>query len=147
MTADPDVLVVGGGHNGLVAAILAAPGRPAGHRCWTGAAHLGGATVGEPLFPPHPARLSRYSYLVVAHARGPGSAAGHPARHWRPGRSRRSRRCVAAGGRRACWWSAEPGAATEQSFVDVTGSTADLVAWRQFYGEMAAFAGAAAPAF
>jgi phytoene dehydrogenase-like protein len=59
-----DVVVIGGGHNGLVAAILAAQ---AGRRVTLleRADHLGGATVGEVLFPPHPARLSRYSYLIA----------------------------------------------------------------------------------
>lgn len=57
------VLVAGGGHNGLVAAILAAQ---AGLQVTLveAAGHLGGASVGSRVFAGHPARLSRYSYLV-----------------------------------------------------------------------------------
>ena len=65
MTFEPDfdVLIVGGGHNSLVAA------------CYLGKAGLrvgvfeknsefGGATVSQRVFPDFDARLSRYSYLV-----------------------------------------------------------------------------------
>ncbi len=141
--ADPDVLVVGGGHNGLVAAILAAQ---AGRRVTVleRADHLGGATVGQPLFPPHAARLSRYSYLVslmpdelVARLGIRIALASRAVASYTP---------VRRGGRATgLLVERRPGAATEQSFVDVTGSGADFRAWQQFYGEVAAFAGAAAP--
>ena len=62
MTGD-SVVVVGGGHNGLVAAILAAQ---AGRRVTVleRSSHLGGASIGSAVFPGRDVRLSRYSYLV-----------------------------------------------------------------------------------
>src|SRR6478672_12028109 len=60
----PDVVVVGGGHNGLVAAILAAQAGKS-VTLLERSRQPGGATVGQRLFPPHEARLSRYSYLIA----------------------------------------------------------------------------------
>lgn len=58
-----DVVVVGGGHNGLTAAAyLARAGRSV--LVLEAADHLGGATVSARVFPGVDARLSRYSYLV-----------------------------------------------------------------------------------
>jgi len=58
-----DVVIVGGGHNGLVAATyLAQSGLST--LVLEQQAHTGGAAVSERVFPGVDARLSRYSYLV-----------------------------------------------------------------------------------
>jgi phytoene dehydrogenase-like protein len=58
-----DAVVVGGGHNGLVAAsYLARAGQSV--LVLESAANLGGATSSQAIFAGMPARLSRYSYLV-----------------------------------------------------------------------------------
>ena len=58
-----DVIIVGAGHNGLVAATLLAG---SGHRVLVleSAGHAGGASVSARPFPGVDARISRYSYLV-----------------------------------------------------------------------------------
>ena len=58
-----DVVVVGGGHNGLTAAAYLAP---AGRRVLVleRADHAGGAAVSQAPFAGVDARLSRYAYLV-----------------------------------------------------------------------------------
>src|SRR5690606_10902038 len=58
-----DVVIVGGGHNALVAAAyLAAAGRSV--TLLERQSHLGGAAISAEVFPGVEARLSRYSYLV-----------------------------------------------------------------------------------
>src|SRR5260370_20273955 len=58
-----DVVVVGGGHNGLTAAsYLAGAGLSVAVLERLG--HTGGAAVSAQAFPGFPTRLSRYSYLV-----------------------------------------------------------------------------------
>lgn len=139
-----DVLVVGGGHNGLVAAILAASaGRSVTLLERSG--HPGGATVGERVFPPHPARLSRYAYLVALLPdeliRRLGIAiplASRAVSSYTPV----LRNGVASG----LLVERHLGPATEQSFRELTGSGRDLDAWRALYGEIEAMAKVVAPA-
>jgi phytoene dehydrogenase-like protein len=58
-----DIVVAGGGHNGLVAAAyLSRAGKKV--LLLERNTHVGGATVSQEVFPGYPARLSRYAYLV-----------------------------------------------------------------------------------
>lgn len=58
-----DAIIIGGGHNGLVAACyLAAAGKTV--LILEKNRSLGGASVSHPLFPDYEARISRYAYLV-----------------------------------------------------------------------------------
>ena len=70
-----DVAIVGGGHNGLVAAaLLARAGRSV--LLLERRDHVGGAAVSERPFAGVDARLSRYSYLVSLFPRALGAGAG-----------------------------------------------------------------------
>jgi len=61
--SDPDVVIVGGGHNaGVAAAGLARQGRRV--IVCEARSRFGGAVAGERIFPGGPATLSRFSYLV-----------------------------------------------------------------------------------
>jgi phytoene dehydrogenase-like protein len=63
-TVTRDVVIVGGGHNGLVAATyLAKAGKSV--VILEANAEIGGATASVRAFPEFDARLSRYSYLVA----------------------------------------------------------------------------------
>ena len=146
-TGDPHqrVLVVGGGHNGLVAAILAAQaGRAV--TLLEAADHLGGASVGSAVFSGHPVRLSRYSYLVSLFPQELIDRLGIDLRLVsRDISSYTPIRRVGAGAT-GLLVERRPGAATANSFREVTGSDADYVAWRQFYGEIADMARVLGPA-
>ncbi len=138
-----DVVVIGGGHNGLVAAILAAQ---AGRSVvlLERSDHVGGASVGEKVFSGHQARLSRYSYLVslfpdnVARAVGIDLAlASRTVSSYTP---------VLRGGRGSgLLVERTPGAATQASFAELTGSDREYQAWQQLYGELGQMAAALAP--
>ena len=140
----PAVIVVGGGHNGLVAAILAAQaGRSVTLLERSG--QPGGATVGQQLFPPHQARLSRYSYLIALMPdqliRRLGidlSFASRTVSSYTPAR----RGGVATG----LLVERQPGPATEESFRAFTGADSEYRSWRDFYAEMHAMAKVVAPA-
>ncbi len=140
-----NVLVVGGGHNGLVAAILAAE---AGHAVTLLEAtdHLGGASVGTRVFPDHPVRLSRYSYLVSLFPHQLLDRVGIDLRLM--SREISSYTPIRRGGRAATGLLVERrlGRATADSFRELTGSEHDYVAWQQFYGEIAGMAEVLAPA-
>ncbi len=122
-----DVVIVGGGHNGLVAAAyLARSGLSV--LVLERLDHTGGAAVSERIFPGIDARLSRYSYLVSL----------LPDRivrdldlrfHTLP---RRISSFTPVGDTGLLINTADPDR-TRDSFRRVTGSDADHVAWQEFY--------------
>ncbi len=138
------VLVVGGGHNGLVAAILAAQaGRAV--TLLERADHLGGASIGSEVFPGHQVRLSRYSYLVSLFPQDLVTRLGIDLRlasrdisSYTPTRR--------AGRATGLLVERRPGQATADSFRELTGSDRDYTAWQDFYGDIAKMAAVLAPA-
>jgi phytoene dehydrogenase-like protein len=138
-----DVVIVGGGHNALVAAAYL--GRAGRSVCvLERAGHLGGATVSGRPFAGVDARLSRYSYLVsllpdriVADLGLRLSLASRPVASFTP---------VRRDGRdRGLLVERDPGPATAASFRDLTGSDDEYRAWRAFYDDAARLAAAVAP--
>ena len=131
-----DAVIVGGGHNGLVAAAyLARAGRSV--LVLERLATTGGAAVSTRPFAGVDARLSRYSYLVSLLPRKivddlgldfarprPHGVLVHPVRAGRAGhRSARRRR---------------RGAAPGSAFARLTGSDREFEAWQRFYALTAA---------
>ena len=138
-----DAIIVGGGHNGLVAASYLAR---AGKAVLLLEAHdeLGGATTSVKPFPEYDARLSRYSYLVsllpdqiVAdlgiNFRTLERSVSSYAPYHREGRDD------------GLLVSKEWDQTTESSFRRLTGSDGEGKAWREFYGEIAELAKRLAP--
>jgi phytoene dehydrogenase-like protein len=141
--SERSVIVVGGGHNGLVAAILAARH---GYRVTLleRSDHLGGASVGAAVFSGHDVRLSRYSYLVALFPDELAARLGIDL----PLASRAvSSYTPVIRGHRPGGLLVErvPGAATEQSFLELTGSGTEYRAWTDFYGDVADAARVIAP--
>ena len=149
MTAQPnvrdryDVVVVGGGHNALVAAAyLGRAGLSVG--VLERAGHVGGAAVSGRVFPGVDARLSRYSYLVsllpdriVSDLGLDVRLASRPVASFTP-----VRRGAADLGLLV---EREPGPATAESFRALTGSDDEYAAWRAFYADAEQVARAVAP--
>ncbi|MET3805332.1 phytoene dehydrogenase-like protein [Nakamurella sp. UYEF19] len=139
-----EVIVVGGGHNGLVAAILAAQaGRSV--TLLEQSEHLGGASIGSRVFDGHPVRLSRYSYLVSLMPQELIDRLGITLTL--ASRTVSSYTPVLRGGRPSgLLVERNPGEATAESFRSLTGSDAEYVAWQEFYGELSRVAEVLAPA-
>lgn len=127
MRTDSDIVIVGGGHNGLVAAAyLAQAGRSV--TVLEKLDHMGGAAVSADAFPGVDARLSRYSYLVSLLPRRIIGELGLPIRLVR---------------RRYSSYTPEPGTdrgllvdnadalATAESFASI-GAPDDAAAWAEF---------------
>lgn len=138
-----DAIVVGGGHNGLVAASYLAK---AGEKVLLleAAGELGGATASVRAFPEYDARLSRYSYLVAllpdqivkdlginfeTLSRKISSYTPYEKDGHHDGLSV------------STLWNEE----TAHSFARLTGSDAEGAAWQSFYSEIAKFAAKSAP--
>ena len=137
------VVIVGAGHNGLVAATLLAR---AGVEVLVleRLGRVGGAAVSAAPFAEHDARLSRFSYLVSLfpqaliddlglelELRSRDTASFTP---WHRGGR--------AGGLLV---ETEPGEATRASFAELTGGDHELEAWTRFYDEIGTLADAIAP--
>ncbi|MBM3765731.1 MAG: NAD(P)/FAD-dependent oxidoreductase [Acidobacteria bacterium] len=138
-----DAIIIGGGHNGLVAACYLAK---AGKSVLVVEARdeLGGATTSVKTFPDYEARLSRYSYLVsllpdqiVADLgiqfRTLGRAVASYSPYQREGRDD------------GLLVSSQWDEATASSFRRLTGSDREAQAWCEFYGEIAVLAQRLAP--
>jgi len=140
---DYDVVIVGGGHNGLTAAAYL--GR-AGFSVLVleRLDHVGGAAVSAQAFAGLPTRLSRYSYLVSLLPeqiiRDLGlelSLVSRPTASYTP---------VVRGGRPGGLLVERPeGQATRESFRDLTGSDEAYAAWREFYADVSHLTAVVAP--
>src|SRR5580700_4405289 len=138
-----DVVIAGGGHNGLTAAAYLA-------RAGLSVAvlerldHTGGAAVSAQAFPGFPTRLSRYSYLVSLLPESIVTDLGLDLRL--VSRSTASYTPVRRDG--VAWGllvERPEGPATRDSFRELTGSDADYTAWRDFYRQVGELAEVIAP--
>jgi phytoene dehydrogenase-like protein len=135
-----DAVVVGGGHNGLVAAAyLARAGRSV--LVLERLDHVGGAAVSASPFPGMGARLSRYSYLVSLL---PSQIAADLGLRLSL-RSRAVSSYTPVEGAPGLLVEREPGPATAASFRALTGSDAEFESWIRWYAALAAMAKAVAP--
>ncbi len=138
-----DAIIVGGGHNGLVAAgYLAKAGKAV--LLLEAHAELGGATTSVKPFPEYEARLSRYAYLVsllpdkiVADLGINFTTLGRAVASYTP----YHRDCRDDGLLVSTEWN-EP---TENGFHRLTGSNREGKAWREFYDEISVLAKRFAP--
>src|SRR5580700_5296636 len=129
-----DVVIAGGGHNGLTAAAYLA-GAGLSVAVLERLDHTGGAAVSAQAFPGFPTRLSRYSYLVSLL---PESIIRDLDLDLRlASRSTASYTPVLRDGVAGGLLVGRPeGAATRDSFRALTGSDDAYDAWSRFYGQV-----------
>src|SRR5689334_7851047 len=143
MSGRYDVVVVGGGHNGLVAAAyLAGAGRSV--LVLERADDLGGAAVSRQVFDGVDVRLSAYSYLVSLLPDRIVTDLGLDVRL--ADRAVASYTATTRRGRPAgLLVERDEGSATATSFRQLTGSDAEFAGWQRFYGRLATLAEDLAP--
>ena len=133
-----DAVIVGGGHNGLVAAAYLAR---AGRSCVVLERRpvVGGAAVSERVFAGFDVRVSRYAYLVSLLPRQIIADLGLPLRLVRRAVSSYTPdpRC---GAERGLLVDAHDDAATRASFAAVTGDAGQFDAWQRFHATVHALA-------
>ena len=140
-----DAIIVGGGHNGLIAACyLAKAGKSV--LLLESNGELGGATTSIKLFPEYEAYLSRYSYLVsllpdqIVHDLGiQFTTLPRRVSSFTPYQSGDRNDGLMVSNH----WDKE----TDNSFYRLTGSHSEGKAWRKFYGELEELAARLAPFF
>ncbi len=140
MASDSDIVIVGGGHNGLVAAAyLALAGRSV--TVLERLDHVGGAAVSTESFVGVDARLSRYSYLVSLL---PKRVIRELGLDIRLARRRYSSFTPEPGTDRGLLVDNADTSATAASFASI-GAAADHAAWQEFYAGTAKLARALFP--
>src|SRR3984957_18810316 len=138
-----DVVIVGGGHNGLTAAAYLA-GAGLSVAVLERLDHTGGAAVSARPFAGFPTRLSRCSYLVSLPPESIIRDLGLDLRL--ASRSTASYTPVLRAGIAGGLLVERPeGAATRDSFRALTGSDAEYEAWRHFYEQVGEVAAGVAP--
>jgi len=138
-----DVVIIGAGHNGLVAATyLAKAGKKV--MILEGKSEVGGATTSVRAFPEFDARLSRYAYLVSLL---PDKIVSDLALNFTTISRKVSSYTPfdAAGESKGLYVARTWDRETEDSFNQLPNGGAEAKSWQNFYGEIAQFAKRIAP--
>lgn len=138
-----DVIIVGGGHNGLVAACYLALAKKKVLILETNS-EIGGATSSHRIFPDFDARISVYSYLVsllpdqiVIDLSLNFTSLSRKVSSYTPTNR--------AGKSTGLLVNRTLDKESKDSFISFTGSDTEYASWRSFYGEMEKFAQVIAP--
>jgi len=139
VTERSDVTIIGGGHNGLIAAAyLSRAGLKV--TILEKNSEVGGATVSQKVFPDYEARLSRYSYLVSLLPTQIVEELGLS--FTTLGRAISSYTADASGDLTV---SREDETLNHESFKALTGSTDEYESWQSFYADVQRIADVIAP--